>query len=154
MVGWDNLRPGEALRGKWRQLVGKVREWYVESWHLKGCSPRLCQLRTDGLPLVSKYWTYRSHAGDMGPVSLVVGCRHRVILPPLLQWLARERKWIRTRVSISRCVVDYVRSPFFKSSVSIHRCWWLRKRLSCMRTARRKCMSGVHRLEWKAYVSC
>jgi hypothetical protein len=29
----------------------------------------LCQLRTEGLVLVSKYQTYRSHAGDMGLVS-------------------------------------------------------------------------------------
>jgi hypothetical protein len=34
---------------KWRPLVGKVGEWYVESWHLQGCSPRICRLRTDGL---------------------------------------------------------------------------------------------------------
>jgi hypothetical protein len=27
------------LGGKWRQLVGKVGEWYVESRHLQGCSP-------------------------------------------------------------------------------------------------------------------
>jgi hypothetical protein len=32
-------------------------------------SPHLCRLRTEGLVLVSKYRTYRSHAGDMGPVS-------------------------------------------------------------------------------------
>jgi hypothetical protein len=32
-------------------------------------SPRLCQLRTEGLIPVSKYWMYQSHAGDMGPVS-------------------------------------------------------------------------------------
>jgi hypothetical protein len=37
------------LGGKGRQLVGKVREWYVESRHVQGCSPRLCRLRTDGL---------------------------------------------------------------------------------------------------------
>jgi hypothetical protein len=34
-------------------------------------SPRLCQLRSKGLVPVSKYWTYWSHAGDMGPVSVV-----------------------------------------------------------------------------------
>jgi hypothetical protein len=26
---WLSWRPSEALRGKWRQLVGKVGEWYV-----------------------------------------------------------------------------------------------------------------------------
>jgi hypothetical protein len=30
-------------------------------------SPRLCRLRTEGLVPVSKYWTYRSHAGVSGP---------------------------------------------------------------------------------------
>jgi hypothetical protein len=52
---WLNWRLGGALRGKWRQLVGKVREWYVASRHLQGCSPRLCRLRTDGLAPVRKY---------------------------------------------------------------------------------------------------
>ncbi len=26
---WLKWRPGGAIRGKWRQLVGKVGEWYV-----------------------------------------------------------------------------------------------------------------------------
>jgi hypothetical protein len=43
------------LGGKWKLLVGKVGEWFVESRHLQGCSPRLCRLRTDGLALASKY---------------------------------------------------------------------------------------------------
>jgi hypothetical protein len=55
------------LGGKWRQLVGKVGEWYMASQHLQGCSPHLCQLRTDGLAPMSKYWMYRSHAGVYGP---------------------------------------------------------------------------------------
>jgi hypothetical protein len=38
-------------------------------------SPYLCRLRTEGLVLVSKYWTYRSHAGDIGSVNLVACCR-------------------------------------------------------------------------------
>jgi hypothetical protein len=46
---WLNWRPGGAPRGKWRQLVGKVGEWYVASRHLQGCSPHLCWLKTDGL---------------------------------------------------------------------------------------------------------
>jgi hypothetical protein len=39
------------LGGKWRPLVGKVGEWYVESQHLQGCSPHLCRLRTDALAM-------------------------------------------------------------------------------------------------------
>jgi hypothetical protein len=57
------------LGGKWRPLVGKVGEWYVENWHLQGCSLHLCRLRTDGLAPASKYWIYRSHTGVMRPVS-------------------------------------------------------------------------------------
>jgi hypothetical protein len=48
----DRARP---LGEKWRPLVGKVGEWYMKSWHLQGCSPRLCQLRTDWLAPMSKY---------------------------------------------------------------------------------------------------
>jgi hypothetical protein len=108
----DNLRPSGAFRGKGRQLVGKVVEWYVRSRHLQDCSPRLCRLRTDGLTPVSKYWTYQSHAGDIGLVNLVVGHRQELGLRPLLYWLALERSWVWTRGSVSRRIVDYVGSPF------------------------------------------
>jgi hypothetical protein len=84
----------------------------VEIQHLQGCSPRLCRLRTDGLAPVSKYLTYQSHTDDMGSVSLVAYRQYRVALPPLLQWLAQERNWVRTRGSISRRAVDCVESPF------------------------------------------
>jgi hypothetical protein len=52
---WLKWRPGGAFRGKWRQLVGKVREWICGKLALQGCSPRLCQLRTIQLAPVSKY---------------------------------------------------------------------------------------------------
>jgi hypothetical protein len=99
------------LGGKWRQLVGKVGEWYVVSRHLQGCSPYLCRLRTNGLALASKYWMYQSHAADMGPVSLVVGCQHKLDFSPLLHWLLWERSWVRTHGSVSRHAVDCVGSP-------------------------------------------
>jgi hypothetical protein len=38
----------------------------------------------------------------MGPVSLVVGCQHKFDFFPLLQWLVRERSWVRTHGSLSR----------------------------------------------------
>jgi hypothetical protein len=100
------------LGGKWRPSVGKVREWHVKRWHLQGYSPCLCRLRTDGLAPVSKYWTYRSHTGVMGPISLVVCRQQRVTLPPLLQWLDQERNWVWTHGSDGRCAVDCVASPF------------------------------------------
>jgi hypothetical protein len=48
----------------------------------------------------------------MGPVSLVVSRQQRVALPPLLQWLAQEINWVRTRRSFSRRAVNCVGSPF------------------------------------------
>jgi hypothetical protein len=54
-------------------------------------SSRLCRLRTEGLIPVSKYLMYRSHAGDMGPVSLVAYYQQMLGLRLPLQWLGWER---------------------------------------------------------------
>jgi hypothetical protein len=54
-VGMVNLRPGGSPGKSGGPSVGKGRKNDVESWHLQGCSPRLCRLRTDGLALMSKY---------------------------------------------------------------------------------------------------
>jgi hypothetical protein len=48
----------------------------------------------------------------MSPVSLVASRQQRVTLPPLLQWLARERNRVRTHRSVSSCAANYVRSHF------------------------------------------
>jgi hypothetical protein len=53
-----------------------------------------------------------THAGDMGPMSLVACHQQRVSLPPLHQWLSLERNWVRTHELVSRCAVDCVGSPF------------------------------------------
>jgi hypothetical protein len=107
------------LGGKWRQLVGKVREWYVASRHLQGCIPRLRRLRTDGLAPWACIERIDGMLVFMDPVSLVVYYQQRVALPPLLQWLAWERNWERTHGSVSRRAMDSV-----GSSGSVHRCWW------------------------------
>jgi hypothetical protein len=52
----------------------------------------------------------------MGPVSLVFGHREELGLRLLLHWLARERNWVRTRGSVGQRAVDFVGSPFFRSS--------------------------------------
>jgi hypothetical protein len=96
---------------KGRPSVGKVEEWYVKSRRLQGCSPHLCWLRTDGLAPMSKYWTYRSHASDMGLVSLVTGCQQKLVFSPLPHWLLWERSWVRTHESDGRRAVDCVESP-------------------------------------------
>jgi hypothetical protein len=90
------------LDGKWRLPVGKVGEWYVESWQLQGCSPRLSQLRADGLAPVSKYWTYQSHVDVYGPSKPSSQMSTEAWLFPLLQWLVQERSWVQTRGSLSR----------------------------------------------------
>jgi hypothetical protein len=46
----------------------------------------------------------------MGPVSTVVGCQQKLGFFPLLQWLVRERSWVRTRGSLSRAE-GYIGSP-------------------------------------------
>jgi hypothetical protein len=56
---------------------------YVASQHPQGCSLWLCRLRTVRLAPVSKFWTYRSHAGEMGLVSLVVSCQQELDFSPL-----------------------------------------------------------------------
>jgi hypothetical protein len=96
---------------KERPSVEKVGEWYVKNRHLQGYSPHLCWLRTDGLAPTSKYWTYRSHIGVMGLVSLVAGCQQKLIFSPLSHWLLWERSWIRTHGSDDRRAVDCVGSP-------------------------------------------
>jgi hypothetical protein len=110
-VTWLNWRPGGALWEKWRQLVGKVEEWYMISRHLQSCSPRLCRLRIDGLAPVSKYWMYWSHTGDIGLVSLVVGCQQNLDFSPLFHWLLWERSWVQTHGLVSRHAMDCVGSP-------------------------------------------
>jgi hypothetical protein len=51
-----NLRLDGTLRWKAKDhQLEKVRKCDVESWHIQRCHPRLCQLRTDGLTLTSKY---------------------------------------------------------------------------------------------------
>jgi hypothetical protein len=109
---WTNSRPCRALSRKWRQLVGKVGEWYVASQHLQGYSPRLRQLSTDGLAPASKYWMYRLHVGVYGPNKPSSQLSTDVWLSPMLHWLARERNWVQTHGSVSRCAVDCVGVPF------------------------------------------
>jgi hypothetical protein len=57
------------LGGPVEHLEGKGGESAMAIPRFLCGSPRLCRLRTEGSVPVSKYRTYRSHAGDMGPVS-------------------------------------------------------------------------------------
>jgi hypothetical protein len=53
-VGYNGDRVGH-IDGGWRPSVGEGRGVVCASRHLDGCSPCLCQLRTEGLVPVSKY---------------------------------------------------------------------------------------------------
>jgi hypothetical protein len=124
------------------------------SRHLQGCSHHLCRLRTVQLGPMSKYWTYRSHAGDMGPVNLVVGHRRSLAYAPcFIGWFRRETGYGPTDRSAG--VLWIVSGALFLGSSGI--CPNLsvpRERLPRTGTAYRKRMLGVCGLPWEAYVSC
>jgi hypothetical protein len=96
--------------------VGKVRECDVVSRHLQGCSSRLYRLRADGLPPMSKYWTYRSYAGDMSTISLIVCCQLMFGLSALLLWLCWKRNWGESHGPLSRAE-RWSREHFFSGAV-------------------------------------
>jgi hypothetical protein len=96
-----------------RPLVEKAEECHMESRHRQGCSPPPPPMSVKGrwVGPVSKYWTYRSHVGDMGPVNLVTGCQQKLVFSPLLHWLLWKRSWVQTRGPVSRHAVDWVGRP-------------------------------------------
>jgi hypothetical protein len=68
----DKIETGQShLGGPVEHSEGKGGENVVAILMFLCGSPHLCRLRTEGLIPVSKYWTYRLHAGDMSPVSQV-----------------------------------------------------------------------------------
>jgi hypothetical protein len=110
--------------------VGKVGEWCVKSWHLQGCSPHLCRLRTDGLTPISKYWTYWSYAGVYGPSkpSSWLSTDTWLCLHCFNGWLRRETGYGPADWSAG---VLWIMSGalFLRSSGHAQLCWWLRERL-------------------------
>jgi hypothetical protein len=114
------------LNGDWVGPLGKSGDsWlgrsgsaYVASRHLQGCSPRLCRLRTVQLAPASKYWTYRSHAGDMGPVSLVVDCQHELTFPHSSLVVVEEKLGMNPWIEWPSCC-RLCREPFFSGAVEL-----------------------------------
>jgi hypothetical protein len=86
------------LGGPVKHSEGKGGESVVYILRFLCGSPRLCRLRTEGLVPVGKYWTYRSHADDMSPVSW---CSYVITWPkplsptPRLSW-GRGMRWPKT----------------------------------------------------------
>jgi hypothetical protein len=98
---------------------------YVASRHLQGCSPRLCRLRIIRLAPVSKYWTYRSHAGDIGPVNLAVCCWWMFnFLHCFIGWLERETGYGPVDRSVGMLWI-VSRALFLGSSDFVQLCRWL-----------------------------
>jgi hypothetical protein len=117
-------------------------------------SSRLCRLRTEGLVPMSKYWTYRSHAGVYGlnkPSNLP--STEGGFTPHYFNgWLGRETGY-RPMNRSTDVLLIMSGAVFLRSSGSVHRCWWLHERVRRMGTTRRKRTSGVFGLAWEAYVS-
>jgi hypothetical protein len=125
LLTWDRVGPLGESRGP---SVGKGRECDVESRRLQGCSPCLCQLRTDGLASTSKYWMYWSHAGDMSLVNRCSLLLPNAWLSPLLQWfwggeILDRDLWIG-QPTCWGCSQEFL---FLRSSDSIQYYWWLVK---------------------------
>jgi uncharacterized membrane protein len=118
----DNLRPAGSLRCKVETAVGKVREWCVASWHLQGCSPHL-SVKDRWIGPMSKYWTYWSHAGDMGPISLVACSSIDVCLKRTASMvvLAEKLRWVPQTTQPGWEVESG--AHFLESSESIQLCW-------------------------------
>jgi hypothetical protein len=133
--------------------VGKVREWYVTSQHLQGCSLHLYWLRTNGLPPASKYWIYRSHAGVISPVNWCSILSIGAWLSLLLQWLFLWEKLGGAPADHS-VGLGVVSGAFFLWSSSVCPTLWITcERLSRTWTSCRKRMQGICGLAWKVYTS-
>jgi hypothetical protein len=98
--------------------LGRSGSGYVTSRYLQGCSPLLCRLRTVRLALASKYWTYRSHTGDIGKVSLVVGCQHELIFSHCSLAIVGEKLGTDPRIERPSCC-GLCREPFFSGAVDL-----------------------------------
>jgi hypothetical protein len=125
MLTWDWVGPQVESRGS---LLGKGGECGMESQHLQGCSPRLRQLRVEGLVSMSKYWTYWSHARDMSPIN-------QCSLLPIDTWLfpiasmvvcGAETRYGPTDRSAGVLWIG-IGALFLRSSRSVQLCWQLTK---------------------------
>jgi hypothetical protein len=112
----DKIEIGRGhLGGPVEYSEGKCGESAVPILRFLCGSPCLCQLRTEGLVPVSKYWTYQSHAGVYGPskpsslstietwlnsTALLVGLGEKLGMDP---WISQPRVlWIMSEALFSR----------------------------------------------------
>jgi hypothetical protein len=100
-------------------MVGKVRDWYVVSRYIQGCSPCLCWLRTDGLAPVSKYWTYWSNAGVYGPRKPSSHHQQMLDFAPTTSLVGSgEKLGMDPRIGQLACC-ELCREPFFSGAVAL-----------------------------------
>jgi hypothetical protein len=150
----DNLRPGGATRGSVEHSEGKSEESVVAIPGFLCGSLHLCRLRTEGLVPVSKYWTYRSHAGVYGPskpssLSSIDACLKSIALLAVLgEKLGRVPWSTQTNWEVEL-------GSLFLRSISIRPTLLITcERLPRMRTVCSKRTLGIRWLEWEAYISC
>jgi hypothetical protein len=111
------------LGGKRRPLIGKVGKWYVESCHLKGCSPRLCLLRTNGWPPQASI----EHTDRMlvyGPSKPSSMSSAEACLKPTASLAVRGEKLGGDTQIGHRCARDVVRNPYFSGVVGSIKIYW------------------------------
>jgi hypothetical protein len=148
-TGWGHFR------GSVEHSECKGRESAVAIPRFLCGSPCMCQLRTEGLVPVSKYWTCRSHAGVYGP------SKSSSLLPTeawlrshcFIGWLGRESRY--GPMDRSTDVLWIVSGALFlRSSDPSQLCWRLCKRLPCTWTTHRMRTRGVRGLAREVYVPC
>jgi hypothetical protein len=137
---------------QWNPRKGRAGRVLWLIWGFLCGSLRMCQLRTEGLVPVSKYWMYRSHVSAMGPINQVTCCRHMLGLSLLLQWLSWERNWGGSHGPLSRAERWSQEHFFLGAVVSIQPCRWLIK--GCH--VRRPPAGSVRRayVDWREMCAC
>jgi hypothetical protein len=147
-TGWSHLG------GLVEHLEGKGGESVVDILRFLCGSLRLCRLRTEGLVLGSKYWTYRSHAGVYEPSkpSSLLSTDSWLKSTASLAGLGEKLRWVLWTTQPSWEVES---GTLFLGSSSIRPTLLTTyKRLPRTGTARRKHTLGIRWLEWEAHVSC
>jgi hypothetical protein len=107
------------LGGPVEHLEGNGGESVVAILRFLCGSPRLCRLRTEGLIPVSKYWTYRSHAGVYGsskPSSL--SSIKDDFTPTVSMAALGEKLSTHLRIGQPACC-ELCREPFFLGAVAL-----------------------------------
>jgi hypothetical protein len=114
---WLNWRSGGALRWKVETVGWEGREVVCEKPAPPRLQPPLVSVKYRWVGPASKYWTYRSHAGDMGLVSLVAGHQQKVGFAPTAPLVGSwEKLGTNPHISQPSCC-GLCQEPFFSGAV-------------------------------------